>query len=185
MSALDGVLADLAESDPDCAYVTLQRQQLEMLIQDWLDRGDRIALLGGLITAPDRELPRTCGSAQPDTRSPARESLIERLRLATADAASLIAHHRHAIRLEMAAQLKRVLRAAVGEIHTHISEAMVQGQDELAERLESDRQTLQIVISAIDTMVNRLLTRDLAAATAHQGKHTASPPRPSERAEEK
>lgn len=46
MSALDSVLADLAESDRDCAYATVKREPLETLIEEWLGsrRSDFIAL---------------------------------------------------------------------------------------------------------------------------------------------
>ena len=88
---------------------------------------------------------------------------------------SLIAHHRHAVRLELTATLNRRYALAVAEIHTHITEAMLKGNCELASRLESDRQTVQIVIGAIDAMVNRLFARDLAAGS-HLHRQDAAPP---------
>ena len=99
-----------------------------------------------------------------------RAGLVRELNSGMAESTSLIAHHRHAVRLELAAQLKQALRAATAEIHSRISEAMLKGNREVAERLESERQTVQIVISAIDAMANRLFTRDLAAAAHRQGR---------------
>ncbi|HUO61399.1 MAG TPA: hypothetical protein VMU24_12075, partial [Candidatus Acidoferrales bacterium] len=56
MSALDGVLADLVEADRECAYVTVKREPLEALIDEWLSRGDQIAILASLITRARKQL---------------------------------------------------------------------------------------------------------------------------------
>ena len=49
------------------------------------------------------------------------------------------------------------------------------GNNELAERLESERQTVRIVMSTIDAVVNRLLQDELIAASIRQaeGRHAA------------
>lgn len=171
MSALDGVLADLVESDRECAYATVQRQPLEALIQEWADRGDQIALLCGLMARVEKELQNARAGSPPVRSQPERELLLRQLHLSLAEAAPLIAHHRHAVRLELAAQLKQTLRATVTEIRSRIDEVMLGGNRELAERLESERQTVQIVISAIDAMENRLFTRDLAAVSIRQNNN--------------
>jgi len=118
MSALDGVLADLIEADCDCAYVTIKREPLEALIEEWARRGDRIALFCGLLTRARDELAQAwaTGAEQPHLISPnaARESTLRALDAAVAESASGIAHHRHAVRWELAARLKLVLRSAIG-----------------------------------------------------------------------
>ncbi len=88
---------------------------------------------------------------------------------------SAIAHHRHAIRRELASRLKQVLRSSIAEIGVHTTDALVAGNNELAERLESERQTVRIVMSTIDAVVNRLLQDELIAASMRQaeGRHAA------------
>jgi hypothetical protein len=120
MSALDSVLADLVESDRECGYVTVRREPLEALIEEWLARGDQMSLLWTLLARAQKELtvawaPRVM--TQPIQRS--QETILHELNSATA-------------------------------------------QSELAERLESERQTVQIVIAAIDATVNRLMAQELA-----------------------
>ena len=61
-----------------------------------------------------------------------------------------IAHHRHAIRRQLASRLKQVLRSSITDIGAHMTDALVAGNNELAERLESDRQTVRIVMSTMD-----------------------------------
>ncbi len=163
MSALDSVLADLVESDRDCAYATVKREPLEILIEEWLARGDQISLLCSLLARAQKELtvawtPRVM--TQPIQRS--QETILHELNSRTAQQATTIAHHRHAIRKDLAARLKHVLRSSIAEIHQHIIEALLKGQSELAERLESQRQTVKIMISTIDAMVNRLMAQELA-----------------------
>jgi hypothetical protein len=174
MSALDGVLAELVESDRECAYVTVQRQPLETLIEEWLGRGDQIAIVCGLLTRAQKEL--VAAWAQPAREVSqavrlSRESMLRELNAATAPSASLVAHHRHAVRQDLAARVKQALRSAIAEIHTHVTEALLRGDSELAERLESERQTVEIVISAIDATVSRLITQELAAANQEGGKN--------------
>jgi hypothetical protein len=178
MSALDGVLADLVESDRECAYVTVQREPLETLIAEWLGRGDQIALLCGLLGRTQQELlafwePVT--SEIPQSLRLSRESLLRELRSVTLPAASAVAHHRHTIRKELAAKLKQVLRSTIAEIHTHVMEALVKGESELSERLESERQTVQTVIGIIDVVVTRMMTEELVKAS-QEGRKNVTPP---------
>lgn len=175
MSALDSVLADLVESDRECAYVTVKREPLETLIEEWLARGDQISLLCSLLARARKELavawtPRVLTQTSPQSQ----ESILHALNCATAQQGTTIAHHRHAIRKDLAARLKQVLRSAIAEIHQHITEALLKGQSELAERLESERQTVQIIISTIDAMVNRLMAQELAKV-GQQGDKNAAP----------
>lgn len=175
MSALDSVLADLVESDRACAYVTVKREPLEALVDEWLARGDQISLLGSLLARAQKELavawtPRVL--TQPIPRS--QETILPELHSATAQQTTTIAHHRHAIRKELAARLKQVLRSAIADIHQHVTEALLKGQSELAERLESERQTLQIVIAAINATVNRLMAQELAKVGQAGDKNAAS-----------
>jgi uncharacterized coiled-coil protein SlyX len=174
MSTLDSVLADLVESDRECGYVTVKLEPLETLIDEWLARGDQISLLCGLVARAQKELavawtPRIL--TQPSQRS--QETIVHELNSATVQQATTIAHHRHAIRKDLAARLKQVLRSAIAEIHQHIIEALLKGQSELAERLESERQTVQIIISTMDMMVNRLMIQELAKAQQEEGKNAA------------
>ena len=174
MSALDSVLADLVESDRKCGYVTVRREPLEALIEEWLARGDQISLLCSLLSRAQKELavagtPRVL--TQPIQRS--QESILRELNSATAQQATTIAHHRHAIRKDLAARLKQMLRSAIAEIHQHITDALLKGQSELADQLESERQTVQIIISTIDAMVNRLMAQELAKVGRAGDKNAA------------
>lgn len=149
--------------------------ELEALIEEWLARGDQISLLCSLVARAQKELavawtPRAL--TQPIRQS--QESILHELNSATAQQATTIAHHRHAIRKDLAARLKQVLHSAIAEIHQHITEALLKGQSELAERLESERQTVQIIISTIDAMVNRLMAQELAKV-GQQGNKNAAP----------
>ena len=175
MSALDSVLADLVESDRECAYVTVKREPLETLIEEWLARGDQISLLGSLLARAQKELavawtPRVLTQPSPQSQ----ETILHELNSAIAQQGTTIAHHRHAIRQDLAARLKQVLRFAIADIHQHVTEALLKGQSELAERLESERQTVQIVIAAIDATVNRLMAQELAKV-GQQGNKNAPP----------
>jgi hypothetical protein len=174
MSALDGVLADLVESDRECAYVTVKREPLEALIGEWLGRGDQMAIVCGLLTRAHKELVAAWAQPAKEVSHPvrqSRESMLRELNAAAAQSASAIAHHRHAVRQELAARIKQALRSAIAEIHTHVTDALLKGDSELAERLESERQTVQIVISAIDAMVSRLMSQELATAKQDGGKN--------------
>ena len=171
MSALDGVLADLVESDRECAFVTVKRQPLETLIAEWLARGDLVTVLRGLLMRTQKELVNAWD--QPVTEVAAslrlsRERVLQELNSAAARSGSVAAHHRHAVRQELAAKLKQALRSAIAEIHTHITDALLKGDSELAERLESARQTVQILIGTIDAMVNHLMTQELAQYSPNQ-----------------
>lgn len=177
MSALDGVLADLVEADRECAYVTIKREPLEALIDEWASRGDRVALLCGLLTRARRELAQV-----PNVRTLDRRPIsdlgptLRALDGAVTESASAIAHHRHTVRRELAAQLKQVLRSAIAEVGTHKTDALLAGNRELAERLESERQTVRIAMSTIDAVVDRSLRDELAAAQRqNEGQHAAPP----------
>jgi hypothetical protein len=176
MSALDRVLADLVASDRECGYVTVKREPLEALIDEWLARGDQISLLCGVLARAQKELLVAVRTPTPSMHpgQPSRENVLRELNSATARQATSIAHHRHAIRRELAARLKLVLRSAISEIHQHITEALLKGQSGLAERLESERQTVRIVIGAIDAVVSRLMAQELAKA-AQEGDKNAAP----------
>ena len=178
MNALDGVLADLVEADRDCAYVTVKREPLEELIADWAGRGDRLALFCNLLTQARNELDQASGERRdeqlpPSSGNGSRKSTIGALDAAVTESFSAIAHHRHAIRRELASRLKQVLRSSITDIGAHITDALVVGNSELAERLESDRQTVRIVMSTIDAVANRLLQDELIAASIRQaeGRH--------------
>lgn len=175
MSAVDSVLADLVEADRECAYVTVKREPLETLIAEWLSRGDQISLLCRLVARTQNEL-AAVWPAVPVLLQPGRQSLeamLRELSSATAQLTTTIAHHRHAVRQELAARLKHALRSAIAEIHEHVVDALLKGESELAERLASERQTVQIVISAIDATVNRLMAQELAKANQEGGKNAA------------
>ena len=146
MSALDGVLADLVEADRECAYVTVKREPLETLIDEWACRGDQISLLSSLLVPAQRER--------------ANEVLTE--------SASTVARHRHAVRREFAARLKQTLRTAIADVGAHVTDALLAGNSELAERLESERQTVRIIMSTIDAVVERLLQDDVTATASRQ-----------------
>jgi hypothetical protein len=180
MNALDGVLADLVEADRDCAYVTVKREPLEELIADWAGRGDRLALFCDLLTRARNELAQASVTHQIEkpgsiSLSRSRASLTQVLDTAVTESAVAIAHHRHAIRRQLASRIKQVLRSSITDMGAHITDALIAGSNELAERLESDRQTVRIVMSTIDAVVNRLLQDELIAASIRQaeGRHAA------------
>ena len=180
MNDLDAVLADLVEADRDCAYVTIKREPLEELIADWVGRGDRLAMFCSLLTQARNELAPASTTPRDDqlpsrSLNGSRASMMRLLDAAVTGSHSAIAHHRHAIRRELASRLKQVLRSSITDIGAHITDALVADNSELAERLESDRQTVRIVMSTIDAVVNRLLQDELIAASMRQaeGRHAA------------
>jgi len=169
MNALDSVLADIVDADRDCAYVTVKREPLEALIDEWACRGDHVASLCGLLTRARNQLAQqesTQPLEQPHSAAchAARETTLRDLNTAITESASAIVHHRHAVRRELAARLKQVLRSAIAEVGTHATDALLAGNTELAERLESERQTVRIVMSTIDATVDRLLRDELIKA---------------------
>jgi len=177
MSTLDGVLADLVEADRECAYVTIKREPLEALIDEWARRGDRVALFCDLVTRVQREFAQAPNGRTLDRSGPVsdRKFTLRALDTVVTESASAIAHHRHTVRRELAARLKLVLRSAIAEVGTHATDALLAGNTELAERLESERQTVRIVMSTIDTVVDRLFKEELTAAGSSQnrGQHAA------------
>ena len=175
MSALDSVLADLVDADRDCAYVTVKREPLEALIDEWACRGDHVASLCRLLTRARNQLARRA-SAQPleqphsTVYDASLQATLRDLDAALTDSASAIVQHRHAIRRELAARLKQVLRAAIAEVGSHAADALLAGNTELAERLESERQTVRIVMSTIDATVDRLLRDELMKVEESRGE---------------
>ncbi|HWR13477.1 MAG TPA: hypothetical protein VN577_01515 [Terriglobales bacterium] len=162
MSALDDVLADLVESDRECGYVTVRREPLEDLIAEWLARGDQISLLYTLLARAKKELasaltPRVLTQAG----EPSPEAILHELDVAIAQQGTTIVHYRHALRKQLVARVKQVLHSATADIPQHITEALLKGQRELAEQLESEHQTVKIVIAAIDAIVDRLMAQEL------------------------
>ncbi len=158
MDALDGVLADLVDAERDCAYATIKREPLEALIYEWARRGDQLAMLSGLLTRVRNQLAADQHS-QPFNTS--YEATLRVLDSGVAESASALAHHRHAVRRELAARLKQVLRSVIADVGTHATDALLAGNRDLAERLESERQTVRIVMSTIDAVVDRLLQDEL------------------------
>jgi hypothetical protein len=178
MSALDGVLADLVEADPECSYVTVERQPLETLIEEWLSRGDHLSVLCNLAARARDQLALFWATPIPELIQPKarpQPALLHELNSTLARLATAIAHHRHAVRQELAARIKQALRSAIAEIHQHVTDALLKGNSELAERLESERQTVQIVISAIDATVSRMMTQELARVSPEGDKNVLPP----------
>jgi hypothetical protein len=173
MNALDGVLADLVESDRECAYVTVRRAPLEALIGEWLTRGDQISILNALVARAQKELARLWATPIPELmrRPRSEQAILQELNCAMAQQFTTIAHHRHAVRQELAAKLKQALRSAITEIHQHVTGALLKGDSELAQRLESERQTVQLVINAIDATVSWFMAQELAKASQEGGRN--------------
>ena len=172
MSALDGVLADLVEADRECSYVTVKREPLEELIDDWTRRGDQVSLLCSLLPRLRHELAQAWNALplnQPLPANASQELTLLALDEVIAESASVIAHHRHAVRRELAARLKQVLRSAIADVGVHVTDALLAGNTELAGRIESERQTVRIVMSTIDAVVCRLIQGELIAAANSQG----------------
>lgn len=176
MTALDGVLADLVEADGECSYVTVKRILLEALIEEWVERGDRLDLIVSVVAQLRAALAVDglhCEAVT--TTTPARsECILSALHVATSASATVLAHHRHAIRRQLAANVKRMLHHAVEDVGKHLSEAILAGDTEVAERLESERQTVRIVMRTIDAVVERSLEDELRKAT-DSGERSALP----------
>lgn len=168
MNALDDVLADLVDADRDCAYATIKREPLEALIDAWAHRGDQITLLSGLLIRARKQLAQEQGSTFCNA---SRESTLRALDAAITKSASAVAHHRHAVRQELVARLKDALRSAIADVGTHATDAVLAGNIALAERLESERQTVRIVMSTIDALVARSLRDELMAAEKSAGEN--------------
>ena len=73
------------------------------------------------------------------------------------------------MRRERAARLKQALPSAIADVGTHATEALLADNRELAERLESERKTVRMVMSTIDSVVDRLLQDELMAAEEKWG----------------
>ena len=74
MSALDSVLADLIEADRECSYVTVKREPLEELIDDWTRRGDQVSLLCSLLPRLRHELAQAWNARALDQSLPVNAS---------------------------------------------------------------------------------------------------------------
>jgi DNA-binding GntR family transcriptional regulator len=177
MTALDGVLADLVEADGDCSYVTVRRVLVEALIEEWIERGDRLGLIVSVVAQLRAVLESNdfhCDAAATIPSPTRSECILSALDFATSASASVLAHHRHAIRRQLAAKVKRTLHRAVEDVGKHLNDAILAGDTELAERLESERQTVRIVMRTIDAVVDRSLEDELRKA-ADSGERTALP----------
>jgi hypothetical protein len=172
MDALDSVLADLVDADRDCAYTTIKREALEALIHEWARRGDQMAMLSCLLARARNQLAADHNS-HPCNAS--REETLRALESVVAESASALARHRHVFRRELAARLKQVLRSSIADVGTHATEALLAGNRELAERLESERQTVRIVMSTIDAVVDRLLQDELSAVADLNQRRPSAP----------
>jgi len=175
MSTLDSVLADLADADRECAYVTIKREPLENLIQEWSRRGDQLIVFSDLLTKTRNELTRAWGWRQGVQTNPGPLGLVQQqtlrsLNSALAASAPNLAQHRHAIRRAFVARIRRVLRAVSSELSNRFAEELGSGHLEVAHRLESDRQTIQIVANSIEAALNCVLQEELMAA---QGSSTS------------
>jgi hypothetical protein len=174
MSTLDNVLADLADADRECAYVTVQRKPLEELIEQWSQRGDQIAAFHELLAKVQSELTRAWAAGQPwalqtNGSGGEKQHILRALNSALTESAPTLAQHRHAIRRAFVARIRRVLRAVSSELSNRFSEELGAGHLEVAHRLESDRQTIQIVANSIDAALNCVLQEELQAAEGHGG----------------
>lgn len=175
MDIVDNVLTDLEDADRDCAYATIKREPLEAIIHEWARRGDQVALLASVLVRARNQLVADHHS-QPCNGS--REATLRALDLAVAESAPTVAHHRHTVRRELAARLKQVLRSAIVDAGTRATDALLAGNRGLAERLESERRTVRIVMGIIDLLVNRLLKDELTAAEARRVKGQEATPSP-------
>ena len=169
MSTLDSVLADLADADRGCPYVTIKREPLETLIQEWSRRGDQLIVFSDMLTKARNELIRAWGWRQgvqthPGALGPAQQQTLRSLNSALAESAPNLAQHRHAIRRAFVARIRRVLRAVSSELSNRFAEELGSGHLEVAHRLETDRQTIQIVAGSIDAALNCVLQEELLAA---------------------
>jgi hypothetical protein len=169
MDALNGVLADLVEADSECRYATVRREPLENLIADWARRGDRIAMFSALMARARHELllawrVQQAGSQSTNLPNSSQDAVLRALSRGITESASAIAHHRHAIRKEFTARLKKMLRSTAADVGAHATQALLQGETELAERLESERSTVQIVVASIDAALSQVLQEELVAA---------------------
>jgi hypothetical protein len=171
MTALDGVLADLVEADRECTYVTVRREPLEGLIDQWVERGDRLNLIVCLLKNVQQPL------AHEPSRDPRIPQVLAECQVGAIDAvmsatATVLAHHRHAIRQQLGSRVKQVLRCAIEGVGAHAIDAWLAGEKEVAERLESERQTVRIVISTVESVINRLFEEELTAATIKERAHS-------------
>ena len=174
MDALDSILADLGDADRHCAYATIKREPLETLIHEWARRGEQVALLASLLARAKNQI--SDHHSQPCAAL--HKTTLRALDSAVAESASVLAHYRHGVRRELAARLKHILRSAIAEVGTHATDALLAGNRGLAERLESERRTVRIVMGMIDLLVNRLLKDELTAAEARRVKGQEATPSP-------
>jgi hypothetical protein len=169
MNPLDSIFANWFEADHTCAYVTVEREPLEALIAEWTHRGDQLTLLSVLLARARNQLAETpeCHRGErrcsPLSDGPQGSSLRE-LDEAIRESATAIARQRNWVRSEFASHLKQILRSAIRDVGVRTTDAVIVGKIELANRIESDRQTVRAIIGVIDALLNRMLKDDLTAA---------------------
>jgi hypothetical protein len=175
MTALDGVLADLVEADGECSYVTVKRVLLEALIEEWVERGDRLDFIVSMVAQLGANVRSDGVHCDVPTATPSSsECILSALHVATSASATMLAHHRHAIRRQLAAKVKRMLHDAVEDVGKHLSDSLLAGDTEVAQRLECERQTVRVVMRTIDAVVDRCLEDELRKAT-DTGERSALP----------
>lgn len=178
MNPLDSIFANWFEADHACAYITVEREPLEALIAEWTRRGDQLTLFSVLLTRARNELAQV-PERYPDEQRCAllpngpHASLVRELDAAIRESATAIARHRHSVRSEFASHLKQILLAAIRDVGVRTTDAVVAGKVELANRIESDRQTLRAVLAVIDTLLNCMLKDELRAAVRSEDRNDA------------
>jgi len=159
----------LVRGEPHLRYITVEREPLETLIAEWTHRGDQLTLLSVLLARARNQLAETPEYYPGERRcSPLSEgpqaSSTRELDAAIRESATAIARHRHWVRSAFASQFKQILRSAIRDVGVRTTDAVLAGKIELANRIESDRQTVRAIIGVIDASLNRMLKDDLTAA---------------------
>jgi len=115
MSILALVLVNLAESDDESPYVTLARQPVEALIEDWLHRGELISSLCELLTVVQKEHTLPGGIEKPDRPCSMLPNPLEEKALRAPDSTvpevTALTAQQHAVRRKIAALITEALQA--------------------------------------------------------------------------
>jgi hypothetical protein len=115
MSILNLVLVNLAESDDESPYVTLARQPVESLIEDWLHREELISSLCDLLRRARDELTLNSEIPEPDCPSPMSVGPLRgsapSVRDKIPEVAPMTAQQQHTVRRELLALIAQVLQA--------------------------------------------------------------------------